>query len=289
MVKYIVERSDFMTKAYFIEGIPGSGKTTYAKRLYDHLISQGETVELFNEGDLHPIDLAWCSIIQKNQFTSLAEKHSKYRDQLLDHSKFIEDIVITAYTKVRVNDDDASFYDDFSPYEIYRTKDFQYFKDTHLTLWEKFNEIHKKDTIYIFECIFLQNHINELILKFKLSEKEMLDYFQGFMNSLSDIDKEIIYVKPVNVKETFDHVISERKSNNKNYSDWIDLVVEYFEKSKHGKELGYIGYEGALRYFEDRQELECKLIKELTVKSNIYDLEKDYDEVFENIIANIKQ
>ena len=277
-----------MAKAYFIEGIPGSGKTTNAKELYDYLSAQGKSVELYNEGDLHPIDLAWCSITDIDTFTELTENHSVYRDQILNHSKFIGDIVITAYTKVRVVDKDASFYDDFSPYEIYRTKDFQYFKDTHLTLWEKFNETHDKDKIYIFECIFLQNHINELILKFSLSEDEMLQYFQDLMDSISDIEKEIIYISPKNVKQTFDSVINERRSNNENYKDWIELVIEYFEKSKYGKKLGYIGYEGALKYFVDRQEIEKRLLEKLSVKSTILELDSDYKQLLQEMINIVK-
>ena len=277
-----------MAKAYFIEGIPGSGKTTNAKRLYDFLVEQGKSVELYNEGDLHPIDLAWCSITDKDTFTELTEKHSVYRDQILNHSKFIEDIVITAYTKVKVYDKDASFFDDFSPYEIYRTRDFQYFKDTHLTLWEEFNEKHNKDKIYIFECIFLQNHINELILKFGLKENEMFQYFQDMMNTLSDIDKEIIYISPKDVKQTFDSVIDERRSNNENYKDWIELVIEYFEKSKHGKKLGYIGYEGALKYFVERQRIEKQLLKKLSIKSYILELDADYDKLVQSMINIVK-
>ena len=276
-----------MSTAYFIEGIPGSGKSTYAQRLHDHLKSQGKNVVLYSEGDLHPIDLAWCSIMNRDTFNTLTEKHEKYRDQILSHSKFMGDTVITAYTKIRVEDEDVSFFDNFSPYEIYRTKDFQHFKDTHLKLWKKFNETSDLDTVYIFECIFLQNHINELMLKFGKKRKEMTVYFQELLSQLSNLDLSLIYIKPVDVKKTFDRVIEERRSNNPVYKDWIDQVIEYFEKSKFGKEKGYLGYEGALQYFIDRQKKELKIIKKLEVKSSIFELEDDYDIVFNQIIDSI--
>ena len=131
-----------MSQAYFIEGIPGSGKTTYAKRLYDYFVSKGKKVQLYSEGDLHPIDLAWCSILKTEKFNELCETHSAYREQILQHSKFLENTVVTAYTKVRVDDSDVTFYDDFAPFEIYKTKDFNYFKQTHLDLWRRFNNNH---------------------------------------------------------------------------------------------------------------------------------------------------
>lgn len=277
-----------MSRAYFIEGIPGSGKTTYAQRLFDHLHSKGESVILFNEGDLHPIDLAWCSIIKSDKFTALTEKYSAYREQILEHSKFMEDTVITAYTKVRVDDKDATFFDDFSPYEIYRTKDFHHFRDTHLALWEKFNQSYKEDTIYIFECIYLQNHINELLLKFGLFESEVLNYFQELMNKLSNLETTVLYIKPLNIKTTFDRVIDERKSNNDFYKDWIDLVIEYLEGTKLGKKLGYAGYDGAIQYFNDRQKLECNLLRKLNTKAMVFEQEEDYDAVFNRIIQYLE-
>ena len=273
-----------MSKTYFIEGIPGSGKTTYAQRLYDHLQSQGESVELYSEGYLHPIDLAWCSIIRTDKFNALTEKYSAYRDQILTHSKFMKDTVVTAYTKVKVDDQDSAFFDDFSPYEIYRTKDFHHFRDTHLALWETFNDSHEEDTIYIFECIYLQNHINELKLKFSLAEDDMLEYFQQLLDKLSNFETTVFYIKPLNIKETFDRVIDERKSNNENYKDWIDSVIEYLEGTKLGKELGYIGYNGALRYFKYRQKLECNLLKKLAINKVIFEQHGDYDIVFDMII-----
>lgn len=272
-----------MSKAYFIEGIPGSGKTTYAQRLFEHLKSQGKSVELFSEGDLHPIDLAWCSIVKKDRFNELCEKHSAYRDQILSQSNFLGNKVITAYTKIKVKDEDVDLYDDFSPHEIYRVNDFNHFKDTHIKLWETFNQDHKNDTIYVFECIFLQNHINELILKFGLKKKEILKYFQTLVDTLDSIEMEVIYLKPLDIKQTFDHVIEERKSNNEKYKDWIDQVIEYFENTKFGKEKGYIGYQGALQYFIDRQKIECDILKELRVKKAIFELRQNYDAVFETI------
>ena len=187
-----------------------------------------------------------------------------------------------------MKDKDIRFYDDFSPYEIYRTKDFHHFKESHLKLWRKFNLNFDKDTIYIFECIFLQNHINELILKFDLSSKQMIEYFQELINSINKLETHVFYIKPNDVKKTFDHVIQERKSNNPNFKDWIDLVIEYLEKTKHGKRLGYIGYEGAIAYFEDRQKLECQILNTLRINTVIFEQNSDYNKVFHNIIKCIE-
>ena len=276
-----------MHKMIFIEGLPGSGKTTFAKRLKEYLESNNQKVLQLSEGDLHPIDLAWCSIIDRDTFNVLMLRYARYKEEIFKLSKFTDEQVITAYTKVRVDKEDDAFYSDFSKYEIYRTESFEHFKNTHLDLWSKFDG--QPDMVYIFECIFLQNHINELVLKFNKSEEEIYDYFNDLMSKVSKYNPVVFYIKQIDVIENLDKIIKERVTNDPTrFKDWIDLVVEYFEGTKFGKELGYIGKPGALQYFKDRQELELRTLKQATYDSNVYDLSNfDYDIIFEQMKKDI--
>ena len=45
-------------KLILVEGIPGAGKTTTARKIRDELISQGQNVVLYEEGMSHPADMA---------------------------------------------------------------------------------------------------------------------------------------------------------------------------------------------------------------------------------------
>ncbi len=51
------------TKLILVEGIPGSGKSTFARRIAGHYQALGQTVRLYNEGDYHPADVAWNACI----------------------------------------------------------------------------------------------------------------------------------------------------------------------------------------------------------------------------------
>jgi hypothetical protein len=268
----------YISKIIFIEGLPGSGKTIYTKRLSEYLLSLGEEVESYNEGDLHPIDLAWCAILTETEYNELLNKHRKYKEQIIKHSAKRDIGYIVAYTLIRVEDDDVSFYSDYEPYEIYKSNDFEHFKNTHLTLWNTFIP---QDKYYIFECIFLQNHINELILKFNLTIEEMIEYFKELYNQVQG-EKTVYYIKQKKIDTTLKRIIEERRSNNPNYSDWIDLLAKYFEQTTYGKALGYIGAQGAYQYFVDRQNKELEIVKHLS-NIKIFELEDDYDIVFEEI------
>ncbi|WP_017417227.1 zeta toxin family protein [Clostridium tunisiense] len=46
-------------KLILVEGIPGAGKTTTARRIKKRLISEGKNVILYEEGMSHPADMAW--------------------------------------------------------------------------------------------------------------------------------------------------------------------------------------------------------------------------------------
>lgn len=265
-------------KCIFIEGLPGSGKTTNAKILANAYKNKGYKVSVYNEGDLHPIDLAWCSIMDEPTFQHYLNKYSDKKQDILSYSKKRGDQIITAYTKVHF-ENKTSFYDDFSKYEIFRTNDYTFFKETYQKLWSSF--IPSED-IYIFECIFLQNHINELILKYDLTTSEMIDYFKDLLASLN-CDFTVHYIKQDNIKSTIGHIIEERRSQSPHHKDWIDLVIEYFTTTKYGKEKDYLGLDGAFRYFSDRQNLELEILSKLDIDYHIHTLSNDYTEIGKSI------
>lgn len=267
-------------KMIFIEGLPGSGKTTFLKRLNDYFNKNNIQTRFYTEGDLHPIDLAWCAILSKEEYESTLQKYVTYQDQIKSLTKPYEDKYILAYTKVRVDDKDANFFDELGKYEIYRADDFEQFKNTHLKLWKSFQP---DNHVYLFECIYLQNHINELILKFNKSKEEIISYFKTLMNQVKEHNPLLLYIKQKDVRKTLEHTIEQRRSDNPTYKDWIDLVIDYFEQAPYAKELNYLGYEGAIRYFIDRNNLELNIIKEIGIDVVVFELDGDYDTVFEQI------
>ncbi len=267
-------------KIILVEGLPGSGKTTFTKRLKEYYTELGIKVKSYNEGDLHPIDLAWCSILDSSTYFKLLEKHNKYKDQIIKQSKKVKGKYIVAYTKLRVDDQDVSIYDDYSKYEIYKENDLDLFLQAHLELWDKFES---EDTLYIFECIFLQNHINELILKHNKDQSFMVEYFNKLVASISKSNPILFYVKQNNIDQTLNRIIEERKSDNPNYKDWIELVDDYLKTTRYAAELNYTGSDGVVRYFKDRRDIELDIIPSLEMVSLIFELDEDYDKVFEEM------
>ena len=63
-------------KLWLIEGIPGSGKSTAARKLGQTLHAQA-----YNEAELHPCDLAWHAVLSRAELDAFIARHpDKGRD-----------------------------------------------------------------------------------------------------------------------------------------------------------------------------------------------------------------
>ena len=279
-----------MSKIYLIEGLPGSGKTTFARRLNDFLINENVLVKKYNEGDLHPVDLAWTAIFDDISFITLKNKYPELVSQFKDYLKKIDGLYYLAYTNIKIDVNTRDFYDYCEKYEIYKTRDIEYFFSTHLRLWQQFlSEDLEDDYVYIFECIFLQNHINELILKDGLNEEEIVAYFKKFSKVFSGFDVNLIYINQNNPSKILQRITEERRTNNKElYRDWIDHVIEYVEQKNKFGISKYKGYSGVESFFLDRKKLEERVLDRINLNKLVVELNDDYDQVFEEIKKFVK-
>ena len=279
-----------MSKIYLIEGLPGSGKTTFARRLNDFLINENVLVKKYNEGDLHPVDLAWTAIFDDISFITLKSKYPELVSQFKDYLKKINGLYYLAYTNIKIDVNTRDFYDYCEKYEIYKTRDIECFFSTHLRLWQEFlSEDLEDDYVYIFECIFLQNHINELILKYGLNEEEIIAYFKKFSKVFSGFDVNLIYINQNNPSKILQRITEERRTNNKElYRDWIDHVIEYVEQKNISGISKYNGYSGVESFLIDRKKLEEKVLSKVSINTLVLVLNDDYDQVFEEIKKFVK-
>jgi hypothetical protein len=142
----------------------------------------------------------------------------------------------------------------------------------------------------VFECVFLQNHINELILKHDATFDRMRPYFQQLIDAISRTNPLILSIRQTDIETTLRRLIEERRTTDPSrYRDWIDNVTRYLEGTRHGRRLGFVGEDGMLRYEHYRQRLEQELLDHLEVDTVRFDLDQDYESVYEAIQQTVFQ
>ncbi len=252
-----------MAKLILIEGIPGSGKTTLASKAADYLAARKRTL-FYEEGASHPADLAWCACIPKERFQSVVDRFPDYEKRMTEHMYQEGDYYIVPYTRFSI--EDPEFYQCMESFEVYDNRvSPEVFVDLHLNKWINFGkEKASVDEYIIFECAFLQNHINELLLFHNKSKEEIKEYLMRLISTVKVLDPILIYLNQTDIKETIRRV-SEVRVNEQGEQVWRDRVVEYIEKAPFGQLHALKGFSGMVQYFEMRKTLELEILEKLPI------------------------
>jgi hypothetical protein len=275
-----------MRKLILIEGIPGSGKTTLSKRVADYMSEKGVTKH-YAEGEGHPADLAWCACIPVEELESIYEKYPKYKIHMENHMYQEDSYAIIPYTQFPI--EDSEFYQLMESYEVYDNRvDFDTFTQMHHKRWKRFGEKAKiVDEVNVFECAFLQNHINELLLFHNTPVDQIEEYLMNLIQTVVELNPILIYLVQPNVYETIKRV-STARLNNQGEKVWMERVIKYIEDSNYGKLHSLNGFNGMVTYFEERKKIELKILEKLPIKSVIIEnKDYDWDKVWNEIVVEL--
>ena len=271
-----------------LEGLPGSGKTTYLRRLKNDPKTPF-FIRKYEEGELNPIDLGYCAVMSKATYAQLLDDFHDIKQEIKDVSRVHDDFFITAYTKVFRPSFDDAFYQAFGQYELHRYADFKTFKATYMKLWQSFAKTYDKNSLYLFGGAVLQNHFELLLLHYKLDFDAMQSYFKAMIKALAPLNPLILYIKETDIKKTIFTTAEKRKTSDKeHFKDWIDMVIESFKAFPSAKEKGYVGFEGALKFYHDEQRFELNLLKTRVMDGKIFALDNDYDAVYQQILKEVQ-
>ena len=256
------------TKLILVEGIPGSGKSLYAQRIAEFYIHRGFTVNLYNEGGFHPADLAWNACLPIEKSDSILAPYESFRKEIDINTHIEDDYAIISYTQV--NTDIQDFFKAMESYEVYDNRvPFEVFNKLHLKRWSEFSQLAKhRDELTVFECAFLQNHVNELML-WNLADFETIkQHLNTLILTVIPISPVLVYLSQSDVGETISRVAKERVFENET---WIDGFVHYIENTPYGKLHNVEGLNGIVQFLQKRQSVEMEIIKTLPIQTFVFE------------------
>ena len=278
--------NDLNHRLIIFEGIPGSGKTTFSKKTAQYL-SKSLKVNFFSEGNMHPADLSWLACVPESEFHDIIIKYPEYENDIEKHSVLEHGYKIIEFYNFKI--DDKELFKTLENYEIYGGRSgLGMFKDLHMKRWSDYSfKIYSKNEISVFECVFLQNHINELLLFYKKNEGEIAEYLLELAGTAADLHPAVIYLEQNDVRRTIENVSKERV-NFKGERIWMERVIDYICSSPFGKEKGLSGLEGMIEYFKIRQEIELSVLGSLPFRSEkISSGGKDWDIVWKDVTNSV--
>lgn len=259
-----------MKKNIFIEGMQGTGKST----LVSMFQQKYPDYKAYREGDISPVELAWCSYMDKEAFETALSKYEKFREDIQAKTVQEGECYITAYTQILT--DCADFYKYMEDFEIYNGRvSFQTFHDIIMKRYRNFAE-NGSESGNIFECSFFQNSIESMMLFYELEEEQIIRFYREAYEILKEKQFCLVYLDSETIKENIEIIKKERTDENGN-EIWFEIMLKYLQESPYGKKHGFAGIDDMVAHFERRRNLERKIIREV-VKENATVLEaKNYD------------
>ena len=273
------------SRLILVEGIPGAGKTTTARKIKEKLIDEGKEAILYEEGMSHPADMAWNACLKEDEYNDFIKKCSEMwegskksisKEELISRiqrqTRIEDNNVILAYTKIDFPEDCYwSLIGDVASKEICDgRKSLDEFRDIHLRRWSKFAEqALLNDNIYIFECAFLQNHIFELLGVYEKSDEEIYLYLKILLETVKSLSPSIVYIEPSSVEDIIIQAANERKSPEGSGPDWIDDVANWVSNMNFGKSHNLKGIEGVFYFCKEGLRIDKLMIEKLNVPVTI--------------------
>ena len=273
------------SRLILVEGIPGAGKTTTARKIKEKLIDEGKEAILYEEGMSHPADMAWNACLKEDEYNDFIKKCSEMQEgskksiskeelisRIQRQTRIEDNNVILAYTKIDFPEDCyLSLIGDVASKEICDgRKSLDEFRDRHLRRWSKFAEqALLNDNIYIFECAFLQNHIFELLGVYEKSDEEIYLYLKSLLETVKSLSPSIVYIEPSSVEDIIIQAANESKSPEGSRPDWIDEVANWVSNMNFGKSHNLKGIEGVFYFCKERLRIDKLMIEKLNVPVTI--------------------
>lgn len=258
-------------KLIIFEGIPGSGKTTIAKKVNDYLLKHDIDTTVYLEGDIdHPVDLYGCAYLSHTLYEEILLQFKKEENLIKKHTIFNDDYILLRYKNHRDDIFSNELTDFLVKYEFcYANKPvvpLETYINVFKNLFAEFaNNIQHENKVVIFESTLFQHQIHDIHRNYKLNDNQILDCLSIFSTEIEKLNPVVFYFSQ-------------------------QSVSMHLKRTAELRNIPKFGTEKSINFWTWRKELELKAIDILPISSYIIDnSDYQYEEVFSKVIKIIIQ
>lgn len=242
-----------MKNHIFIEGLQGSGKST----LLRNLSQKFPEYKAYYEGDISPVELAWCSYMTKTQYEEALQKYPHVEQEIKQWTLPEGDRYIVAYTRILA--DMREFYEWMESFEIYNAR--VPFEQFHDIIMNRYRAL-EPDSKNLFECSFFQNSMEDMMLYYQMPEQDIEDFYREAYEIIKPKGFQMLYLQSGNIRDNILQIKKERSDEN-GVELWYPLMLKYLQESPYGKVHGFEGFDDMIAHFERRVAIEERIIREV--------------------------
>ena len=237
-----------------VEGLPCSGKSTMSAYAAE-LLRRSEKVCFVDEGNGdHPADYEFHALApagllgDQSRVVPLAEYSGDLLEQLMQYKIY-----------------------DALPWEVERP--------LMLHKWRQFIREAQYDTIYVFNCVLLQNPMCETMMRFGFTQAESHYYIEEIAEIIRPMNPMVVYLKQDDIADSVRKAAAERPG-------WLDAVISYHVNGAYGKSIRAEGFDGYIRCLNERQIRELNILSNLSLDHIVLDNpQRDWDAAKEELRA----
>ncbi len=256
----------------FVEGLQGTGKSTLLGRLSECF----PDLPAYREGDVCPVELAWCAYLTEGRFADAKSAYPEFAQEMELLSVREGGYVILPYTRVKGN---RAFFADMEHHEIYNGRiPLEQFR---AIILRRYAAHHGSG---LFECALMQNIVETLLLYYCEDEDRILDFYRQIWACMKGKDAAVLYLDANDIARNMDQARKERVDN-AGHEIWFAMLMDFFREAPLSKRNGWTTGDDLAAYMHMRQCVERRILKEIVGDSAIILPEKQYR--MEEVLAAI--
>lgn len=273
------------SKLIIVEGLPGSGKSTAAKMIYDILKDKEVDSELYIEGNYnHPADFDGMSYFDDEDFIKLKKAYPESADLLSSIAVKSHNGYIIPYKKVNkelVVSFEHKVFNEITKNDVYELP-LEIHSQLVVDRWSEFvNNYVNQEKVVIFECCLIQNPVTVTMIKNNSSKETTMNYVNSLAKKIMPLNPVLIYVEQDDIRKSFGKAVYERSK------DWIDGFINYYTNQGYGLYNKLKGLDGVIEILKERIIIEKEIYDSLNLTKCRVDNSQFNNDLLKEKLENI--